>query len=148
MNITIRKAAENDFGDILSLLKAFASFQKTPHKVRTTVEQMKKDKEIFQCLVAETEDQVIIGFATFFFAYYSWTGKALYLDDLYVSEPCRGQKIGSKLLEEIIKLAKSSGCKKMRWQVSTWNQHAIEFYKKLGASIDEVEINCDLELGT
>ena len=38
-------------------------------------------------------------------------------------------------------------CKKLRWQVSNWNKNAIDFYKKMGASIDDMEINCEMDLG-
>jgi ribosomal protein S18 acetylase RimI-like enzyme len=51
------------------------------------------------------------------------------------------------LLQKIIELAKESGCKKVRLQVSKWNTNAIEFYQKMNAAIDETEINCDLLLG-
>ena len=50
-------------------------------------------------------------------------------------------------IDEVIALAKENNCKKMRWQVSNWNKSAIEFYKKMGASIDDVDINCNLDLG-
>jgi hypothetical protein len=49
-------------------------------------------------------------------------------------------------LDAIIEMARQSHCKKVRWQVSNWNHRAIEFYKKRGATVDEVEINCDLLL--
>ena len=87
-----------------------------------------------------------MGFATYFIAYYSWTGKVVYLDDLYVLEKYRGLGIGSKLLDRVIEIAKNENCKKVRWQVSNWNDKAIEFYKMRGAIIDEVEINCDLKI--
>ena len=79
-------------------------------------------------------------------AYYSWTGKTIYLDDLYVLENYRGRGIGNALLDKVIETAKTENCKKVRWQVSNWNGKAIEFYKKRGAIIDDVEINCDLLL--
>ncbi|MEP7144451.1 MAG: GNAT family N-acetyltransferase, partial [Ferruginibacter sp.] len=146
MSITIRKAGQHDFPAILSLINEFALFQKTPAKVTITLEQMEKEKGFFQCFVAETDQHTIIGFASFFIAYYSWTGKALYLDDLYVTESYRNKKIGAQLLNAVIDLAKKEQCKKLRWQVSNWNENAIGFYKKIGATIDDVEINCDLEL--
>jgi diamine N-acetyltransferase len=68
------------------------------------------------------------------------------LDDLYVTDAYRKQGIGKKLLEAIIDVAKKEQCKKVRWQVSNWNNNAINFYKKMGAAIDDVEINCDLFL--
>ena len=146
MNVTIRKADEQDFPAILFLLKEFSVFQKTPEKVSITLEQMINEKNFFQCLVAETENKEIAGFATFFFTYYSWTGKGLYLDDLYVKESFRKQSIGKKLLDAIIDLAKKAQCKKVRWLVSGWNTNAIEFYKKMGAAIDGTDLICDLSL--
>lgn len=143
MNYTIRKAETSDFETIFALIREFAEFQKTPEKVKITVAEMEENKEVFHCLVAEKENQ-IIGFATFFPAYYSWIGKSMYLDDLYVVEAFQGNGIGKKLIEEVIGIAKADGYKKVRWQVSNWNSKAIAFYKKLGAEIDQTEINCDL----
>jgi GNAT superfamily N-acetyltransferase len=77
--------------------------------VTTTEKQMIEDKELFSCLVAIKEG-AIVGFASYFFAYYSWTGKALYLDDLYVKENFRGQGIGNKLFDEVINIARETKC--------------------------------------
>ena len=141
--MTIRKANEQDFPGVLSLIKEFAIFQKTPEKVTISLAQMVEDKDCFQCLVAETDDKELVGFASYFFAYYSWSGKAIYLDDLYVQEASRKKEVGSRLLDAIINIAKQEQCKKVRWQVSQWNSNAIEFYKNMGAVIDDTEINCD-----
>ncbi len=146
MNINIRKANPKDFPSILSLNKEFSIFQKTPEKVSITLEQMKNDANLFQCFVAENDAHEIIGFASFYFAYYSWVGKGLYLDDLYVKENYRKHKIGSRLLNTVIDFAKKEKCKKLRWLVSKWNTEAIEFYNKMGATIEETEITCDLKL--
>ncbi len=146
MNVTIRKGDEWDFPFIFALMKEFSIFQKTPEKVTLTLEQLIAEKDIFQCLVAEASDNEIIGFASFFFTYYSWTGKGLYLDDLYVKEGFRNQSIGKKLLDAVIDFAKEERCKKVRWLVSGWNTNAIEFYKKMGAVVDNTDITCDLFL--
>ena len=144
MRITIRKANQQDFPTIVSLIKEFAIFQKTPEKVTITPEQMTASENLFQCFIAETERKEIAGFASFYFVYNSWSGKGLYLDDLYVTDIFRKHGIGKKLLEAIIQLAKDEQCKKLRWQVSKWNANAIDFYKSMGAVIDDTEINCDL----
>jgi GNAT superfamily N-acetyltransferase len=144
MHISIRKANQQDFSAILFLIKEFAVFQKTPEKVSITLEQMMTAENFFQCFIAETADKKIIGFASFYLVYNSWSGKGLYLDDLYVTDAFRTQGIGKKLLEAIIELAKEEHCKKLRWQVSKWNSDAIDFYKSMGAVIDDTEINCDL----
>jgi len=145
MKIDIRKAEPEDFEEIYSLIIEFATFIKTPEKVVTTPSQMINDKDYFNCFIVVDKNKVV-GFATYFIAYYSWTGKTVYLDDLYVSEKYRGLGIGNKLLDKVIETAKCENCKKVKWQVSNWNEKAIEFYKMRGATIDEVEINCDLKL--
>lgn len=144
MNVTIRKANQQDFPTILALIKAFAIFQKTPEKVTITLEQMIASENLFQCFIAETGSKKIAGFASFYFVYNSWSGKGIYLDDLYVSDAFRKQGVGKLLLQAIIQLAKDEHCKKLRWQVSKWNANAIDFYKSIGAVIDDTEINCDL----
>jgi len=146
MLINIRKVVPSDFLSILALINEFAIFQKTPQKVSITLEQMEKEKDFFQCFVAETSDKVIVGFASFYFTYFSWSGKGLFLDDLYVTESYRKQNIGVQLLNAVIDLGKKEQCKKLRWQVSGWNKNAIGFYEKMGAVIDDTEINCDLSL--
>lgn len=146
MEITIRKAGENDFEAILSLIKELATFEKAPEKVTNSVQQMQHEKDFFHCYVAENETKEIVGMALYFFAYYTWVGKSLYLDDLYVKESCRGQKIGSKLLTKILEVAKEENCKRMRWQVLNWNTPAIKMYQKFGAEIQEEWHNCDVNI--
>jgi len=143
MDIKIRKAVAEDFIEIYALIKEFATFIKTPERVTISAAQMVEDKDYFNCFVA-IDDEVIIGFVSYFTAYYSWSGKAIYLDDLYVMPKYRGLGVGAKLFEQIIETAKATNCKKVKWQVSNWNNKAIAFYKSKGASIDEVEINCEL----
>jgi diamine N-acetyltransferase len=146
MSISIRMAREEDFPYIYSLLLEFARFQQTPERVTTSIEQMKKDKDIFHCLVAENGQKTIIGYATYFISYFSWSGKAMYLDDLYVTTAFRGQQAGTLLIKKIVSIAQENECNKVRWQVSRWNTDALNFYKSLGARIDETEYNCDLIL--
>ena len=145
MEIEIKKAEPADFLAIHALIQQFAEFIQTPEKVRITPEQMVQDQSFFNCLIACSGEEVI-GFATYFFAFYSWTGKAVYLDDLYVLEAYRGAGIGTRLFDEVKEIGGQQGCYKMKWQVSKWNKAAQTFYVSKGASIDEVEINCELML--
>jgi len=144
--MTIRPATEADYPAIHTLLKEFSVFIKTPEKMKVTVEQMTAASGLFNCIVAVDDSGAIVGYSTYFFGFYSWTGKSLYLDDLYVIEACRGQKVGSQLINYIFDIARKADCKKVRWQVSNWNKPAQAFYTKCGAVIDDVEINCDLML--
>ncbi|WP_044263604.1 GNAT family N-acetyltransferase [Bacteroides timonensis] len=144
MEINIREATTSDFNQINALFREFAEFENLPERMTNTVDQMMEEKEYFNCFVAETPDGEIAGYVTYFFGYYTWVGKSLYMDDLYVRPAFRGQGVGSLLIHKIITYAKVSGCHRLRWQVSGWNKPAIGFYKKLGATISGVEQNCDL----
>lgn len=144
MNINIRPVQESDYPRILELFKEFATFENHPEMVTNSVELMMREREYFNCFVAETDEREIVGYATYFFSYPTWIGKSLYMDDLYVVPAYRGKGLGIKLTETLIEFAKSSGCKKMHWQVSDWNEPAIRFYESLGASIDRNKYNCDL----
>jgi len=142
--VRIRAVEETDFLQIVSLFKEFATFEKMPEQMTNSVERMSKEKDFFHCFVAETKDKKIIGYATYFFCYYTWIGKSLYMDDLYVKPEYRANGIGTKLINKVIQFAKDSECNKLRWQVSDWNKPAIDFYTHIGAKIDSNEHNCDL----
>lgn len=144
MKFTLRKANQDDFPDIFSLIQELAMFEKAPEKVTNSVDQMLEEKNYIQCFIAETEKKEIIGIAQYFFAYFTWSGKSLYLGDLYVKESYRRNKVGLKLLNKIFEVAKEENCKRITWQVLNWNSSAIEFYKKIGVEIDEEWFNCNL----
>jgi GNAT superfamily N-acetyltransferase len=144
MYTNIRHATQPDFPAVLSLVKELATYQQTPEKVLVTIDQMAAEKEFFRCLVAENDQKEIVGIASYFFAYYTWVGKSLYLDDLVVKQSERGHGIGSKLLDAVINIAKQENCKRVRWLVSEWNHPSIEFYKKRGVEMDTESYVCDL----
>jgi GNAT superfamily N-acetyltransferase len=53
----------------------------------------------------------------------------------------RGKGYGRALLKHLAKVARERGCGRMEWAVLNWNEPAIDFYKKLGASpLDEWKI--------
>lgn len=145
MEIRIRETSEDDFPDILSLIKELAEYERSPHAVTNTVEQMKGEKDLFRCFVAETDAGEIVGMALYFMAYFTWVGKSLYLEDIYVKEPYRQHRIGSALLRKVFEVARAERCKRVRWQVLEWNEPAIAFYRKCGAQLDGEWINCNFD---
>jgi GNAT superfamily N-acetyltransferase len=58
----------------------------------------------------------------------------LFLEDLFVREAFRNKGVGKALLAKVARIARSENCFGMRWEVLDWNQPAIDFYKRLGAS--------------
>ncbi|WP_286742488.1 GNAT family N-acetyltransferase [Roseivirga sp. UBA1976] len=143
----IRKGVKSDLPSVLELIKELAVYEKALHEVEITLEQLEEDgfgeEPVFQFLVA-TENEEIVGLALYYFRYSTWKGKAIYLEDLVVKESHRGRGYGQKLLDAIVEEARQTGSKQVRWQVLDWNEPAINFYKKLGAHLDDEWINCTL----
>lgn len=144
MDIKIEKAESNDFKNIHDLINEFSDFQNSKEKVSVTVGMMIEQQDYFNCYIARDRDNQIIGYTNYSIVYYSWVGKSIYLDDLYVKPSFRGKGIGKLLMNKVFDIAKKEKCNRVRWQVSKWNTSAIEFYKNIGALIDDTEMNCDL----
>lgn len=145
-NENISPITENDFDELINLFREFSFFERTPEKMTNSKEKMINEKEFIHGFIARDANNEIMGYATCCFTYHTWVGKSLYMDDLYVKENHRGKGIGSKLIKKVISFAKEEKCNRLRWQVSNWNASAIEFYKKIGADINDVQLNCDLVL--
>lgn len=144
MSIEIHKATQSDYPEIHRMILDFATFQRTPEKVSITLEQMQENGEDFQALVAKNGEEYI-GFATYYFGFSSWSGRHLFLDDLYLVEEHRGQGLGHLFMDKLEEIAKGEKCQSMRWLVSKWNAPAIAFYKKRGATIADTEQTCQLD---
>jgi GNAT superfamily N-acetyltransferase len=146
MKVTIRAAVVSDYPLILELFREFSFYQKLPERMINSLARMEEEQEYLHAFVAETETNEIIGYVTWFYTYFTWSGKGMYIDDLYVKPEYRGSGTGKMLMNTIIGLARQSKCHKLRWQVSYWNKPAIAFYEKMGAEMDDLEKNCDLNL--
>ena len=87
-----------------------------------------------ESFVAEVDGEVV-AFALFFTNFSTFLGKpGLYLEDLYVQPAHRGAGIGRALLERLGALAVERGCGRFEWSVLDWNEHAIRFYQRMGAT--------------
>jgi GNAT superfamily N-acetyltransferase len=141
----IRSATPADFPAILSLIKELALFEKAADQVTNTVERMEAEQDLFSCFVVENEQGEVIAMALYYRVYYTWVGKSLYLDDLYVQQSYRSQGIGTQLLNKLFEVAQAERCQRVRWQVLDWNEPAIALYKKAGATLDGTWCNCDFD---
>lgn len=150
--ITIRPALATDMPAVWALIYELAVYEKAPEEVKTTPESMIRDgfeleRPLFQCIVAENEAKEIVGIALYYFAYSTWKGKMMYLDDLVVTEKARRTGLGQQLMDELFAIAKNEKVQQMRWHVLDWNEPAIKFYEKLGANLDGEWITCKVALG-
>lgn len=147
MPIIIRPAVAKDVPGLFALVKELALFEKAPEAVWNTEERMLEEgfgaTPYFKAIAAEdTESGEIVGMTLFHWAYSTWKGKFIYLDDFYVKEHLRGKGVGRQLMDAFMKEAKEMGASGVKWQVLDWNEPAIEFYKKYEVKFDAEWINC------
>ena len=142
--IQIRPGTEQDVPRLLELIKELAVYEKAADEVVVTEEQLTKDgfgdNPYYELIVAELEGTVV-GIALYYFAYSTWKGKYLYLEDFIVEEKQRGKGYGKLLFEAVVQEARDSKVRRMGWQVLDWNEPAIEFYKKYSADLSDEWLN-------
>lgn len=139
----IRKAAPGDESGIFELICALALYEKAPEQVTNTAANLAKDlfeEKVCDALVALVNDK-IVGFALWYTSYSTWKGQCLYLEDFYVLPEYRAQRIGSRLFDEVVDIAREKGAKRMDWQVLEWNELALNFYKGKQAILDPEWVN-------
>ena len=63
------------------------------------------------------------------------TRKGLYLEDIFIDPDYRGKGYGKAIMRYLANLAVKGKCGRFEWVVLEWNQPAIGFYEKVGATV-------------
>src|SRR5579884_4056918 len=100
-DLRIRNSTREDVATLLSLIRGLAAYEKKPHAVVATEQDLLRDafgpNPKFRALIAEWEGEPA-GYASFFHFYSTYQGRsALFLEDLFVLEKFRGHGIGMAL---------------------------------------------------
>ncbi len=137
-SLEIRAATPDDVPLILSFVRELAEYERLSHEVVAT------EYTLRESLFGERRGAEVVigyhegtpaGFALFFHSFSTFLGKpGIYLEDLYVRPEFRGAGIGRALLAHLARLARERGCGRLEWSVLDWNEPAIGFYSKIGAS--------------
>jgi len=136
---SIRAATPADVGAVFALMYELAEFEKLTHLFVATESSLHDAlfgaRPAAEALVAEQAGEVV-GYALFFHNFSTFLSKrGLYLEDLYVRPALRGSGLGTKLLKKLAALAVERQCGRFEWSVLDWNQNAIDFYEKMGATV-------------
>ncbi|KAF9377404.1 hypothetical protein CPB97_010221 [Podila verticillata] len=147
-HITIRPATPSDVGAILALIHDLARYEREPTStVEATEDSLlntlrftprhSTSQNLASCLLAFLPSSPEpVGFALYFTNYSTWRGKGgIYLEDLFVKESVRGQKVGKRLLGELAREVAQMNGGRLEWSVLKWNEPSIQFYKSLGAVV-------------
>ena len=145
MKFSIREALSENLTDAYRMIKGLAIHHKMEDQFTLTLEKFIDDRDQYGCLVAVNSENEILGVASYYLFYSTFVGRSLYLDDLFVDKKYRGKGVGISLLSSIVEIGRIEGCKKIKWQVASWNERAIQLYKSMGATVDSNEWNCVMD---
>ncbi|MEU2288376.1 GNAT family N-acetyltransferase [Streptomyces sp. NPDC013178] len=91
-----------------------------------------------RCLVAETPDGEVVGYASCAPELSTWDGcEYLHMDCLFLTPGHRGHGLGALLMDAVTAEARALGLTEVQWQTPVWNEGAIRFYDRLGAHAKE-----------
>lgn len=136
--LVIRPALREDINLLKTLINEMGEYERLP--VSITEEALTRDgfglRQEFRVLIADLDSEPA-GYALFFNCYSTFRGRGLFLEDLFVRQKFRAQKVGDALLSRVANVAHEEGCFGIMLNVLGWNQSAIEFFRKRGATFLE-----------
>jgi GNAT superfamily N-acetyltransferase len=137
--LIMRAATAEDVPLILSFIRKLAEYEKLAHEVVADETALKDSlfgsRPAAEVCFAEL-DGTAVGFAVYFANFSTFLGRAgIYLEDLFVEPAHRGKGIGKALLAYVAGVAVQRRAGRLNWAVLDWNQPAIAFYKRMGATI-------------
>ena len=136
--LQIKPATIDDVALVLDFIKGLAEYEGMADEVAATEDDLRDSLfgpgAVAEAVIGYAGDEPV-GFALYFHHYSTFTGRpSLYLEDIFVLPPWRGHGLGRELMSYLAKTALARNCRRLEWSVLDWNQPAIDFYKRLGAT--------------
>jgi GNAT superfamily N-acetyltransferase len=146
--LVIRGARAGDEDALVTMLRAFAAFEKLTYTFRLTPEIIRRDflgeHRRVHCAVAEV-DGTLAGAMIWFDAYGTFSAApVIFLEDIFVRPEFRRRGIATALLKHLAQRAVAEGAARIHWLVLDWNAPAIQFYESIGAPAAKEWRVCDL----
>jgi len=143
---------------LLELFGELAEYEHLEHELKATEEQLREAlfgaKPAVEALIAERPSRVgdpqagdptttsdpnttaaePLGYALFFPTFSSFLASTgVWLEDLFVRLPHRGEGVGRALLSSVAALVQERGGERLEWAALDWNELALGFYRGIGA---------------
>ena len=135
--VIIRPAAAGDIKALQHLIADHMAYEKA--QVRTLPEEA-LHKALFStharlhiAVAAVHED--IAGYLSYTKEYSTWQlAEFIHMDCLFINAAYRNDGLGKQLIQYLADTAKAAGITELQWQTPKWNEAAIRFYERLGAT--------------
>ena len=136
--LSIRAATADDVPLIRQLIAELADYERLADAMVATDDGLRA--QLFgpdpaaEVLIGEVDGEPA-GFALFFHNFSTFLGKrGLYLEDLFVRPAFRGHGLGRHLMASLARIAVQRDCGRFEWSVLDWNELAVGFYRRIGAT--------------
>jgi GNAT superfamily N-acetyltransferase len=136
--VTLRRAQRGDVALLLELLGELAEYERLAHMVRADERKLGDalfgKRPLAEALIAECDGQPA-GYALFFTTFSTFlTSAGVWLEDLFVRPALRRRGVGRALLVAVAARTRELGGERLEWAALDWNELALGFYRRLGAS--------------
>ncbi|MFF9067127.1 GNAT family N-acetyltransferase [Streptomyces sp. NPDC014891] len=139
----VRPARPEDLARVVELVAEHAAYEKAGPPAPGLAERLAgllfgPVTARLRCLVAVLPDGTLAGYASCAPEISTWDGtEYLHMDCLYLTESSRGHGLGTLLMAAVRAEAAGLGLAEVQWQTPAWNEGAIRFYDRLGATPKE-----------
>ncbi|MFB6620897.1 MULTISPECIES: GNAT family N-acetyltransferase [unclassified Streptomyces] len=139
----VRPARPDDLPRIVELIAEHAAYEKAAPPAPGLADRLAgllfgTEPPRLRCLVAALPDGTLAGYASCAPELSTWDGtEYLHMDCLYLTEASRGHGLGPLLMAAVRAEAGRLGLAEIQWQTPAWNEGAIRFYDRLGATSKE-----------
>ncbi|MDX2103710.1 MAG: GNAT family N-acetyltransferase [Alphaproteobacteria bacterium] len=135
MHATIRPITAGDYDAWLPLWQGYQRFYQVDlaeDVTRTTFARFLNPDEPVFAAVAETADGALVGTVHWLFRRNTWSiADHCYLQDLFVAESGRGQRIGEALIHHVYAAARAVGAPAVYWLTHETNTTARRLYDRV-----------------
>jgi GNAT superfamily N-acetyltransferase len=134
----IREAEPRDVAQLLELFRELAVYEHLDQGLVASEERIARalfgERPAAQALIAQ-RGQEIAGYAVFFPTFSTFLGaQGIWLEDLFVRPQHRKAGVGRALMAAVAARVRERGGERLEWAALDWNELALGFYTRLGAT--------------
>ncbi|KAK7886534.1 hypothetical protein WMY93_026155 [Mugilogobius chulae] len=120
------------------MIRELAEYTQRTDQVKTTQRDLEQDgfcrNPFFHGIISEVpqehqskEGYTIVAYSLYYFSYKAFTGRAVFMNQLYVMPEFRGNGIGKALMTKVAQMGLAAGCKELNFTVLDWNSRLGTF---------------------